>query len=679
MTNPDPRPPDDRLESWKEIAAYLRRDVTTVQRWEKREGMPVHRHQHDKLGSVYAFRSDLDAWVRNRGVSEGPQPAPPAPDVPVPRVSELAAAPPAVREARRPGPWAVVAVAAAIVAASAVLLTRRKPEANAGLANARFVQLTDWGGAEQAAAISRDGRFVAFLSDRDGRMDVWVSQVGTGQFVNLTHGAAPEIVNASIRALGFSPDGTRVTYWARESGGSRKPEIGIREVPLLGGAARPYLDGVAEFDWSGDASRLVFHTPGPGDPMFVREPGPPAREHKLYTAPEGLHGHFPLWSPDQAHIWFVQGSLPDHLDLWRIPPAGGTPERMTHHDSRVSHPVFLDDRTLLYLAADADGSGPWISSLDTLTQVTRRLSFGIERYTSLAASADGRRIVATRASTRKTLWRVPVAGTRAEMREARRIPLGTGNGTFPRWGPGFLVYASSTSGGDALWKLQDGVAAELWSAPEAKIIGAPAVRRDGSAIAFPVQLGDKTLLYVVNADGSRARSLTSALSLKGSPAWAPDGRSLTIAALVDGTLRLHTVPLDGQPPAQFAAEYSTDPAWSADGELVAFSGADVGTTFPVWAADARGNARALPQLNLTRGARHVSFLPQERKLLVLRGQIRHKNLWLIDLETGAEQQVTDLPADFDVSDYDLSPGGRELVLEQVREASDVVLIERPRP
>src|SRR5512138_881384 len=56
----------DRLDSWKEIAAYLKRDVTTVQRWEKREGMPVHRHQHDRMGSVYAFRQELDAWSQQR-------------------------------------------------------------------------------------------------------------------------------------------------------------------------------------------------------------------------------------------------------------------------------------------------------------------------------------------------------------------------------------------------------------------------------------------------------------------------------------------------------------------------------------------------------------------------------------------------------------------------------------
>ena len=70
------RPNEGRLDSWKKIAVYLKRDVTTVQRWEKREGMPVHRQLHDKMGSVYAFRSELDAWMQSR-VSRIPQ-APPS-------------------------------------------------------------------------------------------------------------------------------------------------------------------------------------------------------------------------------------------------------------------------------------------------------------------------------------------------------------------------------------------------------------------------------------------------------------------------------------------------------------------------------------------------------------------------------------------------------------------------
>jgi Helix-turn-helix domain len=63
---PSERLPEDRLDSWKEIAEYLNRDVTTVQRWERREGMPVHRHLHDRMGSVYASRAELDAWMRSR-------------------------------------------------------------------------------------------------------------------------------------------------------------------------------------------------------------------------------------------------------------------------------------------------------------------------------------------------------------------------------------------------------------------------------------------------------------------------------------------------------------------------------------------------------------------------------------------------------------------------------------
>jgi len=65
-TSPLEKESGNRLDSWKEIAAYLGRDVTTVQRWEKREGMPVHRHVHDKRGSVYASGPELDAWLRSR-------------------------------------------------------------------------------------------------------------------------------------------------------------------------------------------------------------------------------------------------------------------------------------------------------------------------------------------------------------------------------------------------------------------------------------------------------------------------------------------------------------------------------------------------------------------------------------------------------------------------------------
>ena len=67
------RPGDESpLDSWKEIAAYLQRDVKTAHRWEKQEGLPVHRHHHLSRSSVYAYASELDAWRANREPAAGP-------------------------------------------------------------------------------------------------------------------------------------------------------------------------------------------------------------------------------------------------------------------------------------------------------------------------------------------------------------------------------------------------------------------------------------------------------------------------------------------------------------------------------------------------------------------------------------------------------------------------------
>jgi hypothetical protein len=76
---------------------------------------------------------------------------------------------------RRPGVWSLIVTGAALAAALTIWqLQQRDGSGENPLADVRFVQLTDFDGVEAAAALSRDGRFVAFLSDRDGQMDVWV-------------------------------------------------------------------------------------------------------------------------------------------------------------------------------------------------------------------------------------------------------------------------------------------------------------------------------------------------------------------------------------------------------------------------------------------------------------------------------------------------------------------------
>jgi Tol biopolymer transport system component len=181
----------------------------------------------------------------------------------------------------------------------------------------------------------------------------------------------------------------------------------------------------------------------------------------------------------------------------------------------------------------------------------------------------------------------------------------------------------------------------------------------------------------MQADGTDGRIVTDSLDLQGSPAWTPDGRSVTSAADDHGVPHLFRIPLDGRSPTLFVHEYSADPAWSPDGRFVVYSGADIGTTFPLKAATAEAAAHPLPALTLTRGARHLAFVPGGRALVFLRGEIQHKNLWLMDLDSGAERQLTNLPSDFDIRDFDISPDGRDVVLERQQERSDVVLLDLP--
>ena len=191
----------------------------------------------------------------------------------------------------------------------------------------------------------------------------------------------------------------------------------------------------------------------------------------------------------------------------------------------------------------------------------------------------------------------------------------------------------------------------------------------------------KALLYVMQEDGTKAHILTAALALdlRGSPAWSPDGESLLSAAADRGTPHLFRIPLDGGPPKTFLPDYSLDPTWSPDGRLLVYSGPDIGTTFTVKGANPAAAPQTLPALTLTRGARHLAFLPGGRSLVFLRGELQHKDLWRLDLDTGALHQLTSLPPDFDVRDFALSPDGREAVLERVQERSDVVLLDLTQP
>src|SRR5271155_548025 len=81
----------DRLDSWKEIARYLNRSVRTVRRWEHQEGLPVYRHVHRALASVYALKSEVAAWRQSHALR--PAPRAPVADIPAGSVLSIAVLP----------------------------------------------------------------------------------------------------------------------------------------------------------------------------------------------------------------------------------------------------------------------------------------------------------------------------------------------------------------------------------------------------------------------------------------------------------------------------------------------------------------------------------------------------------------------------------------------------------
>ena len=285
---------------------------------------------------------------------------------------------PAARPVRRAW-WAAAAAAVVVIGGVATWqLQRSEYFWRNPLEGATVTRLTDFEGAEHHAAISRDGKFVAFLSDRDGTWDAWASQVGTGEVHNLTRGGVLELRNPATRTVRFSPDGSLVTLWNRVPDPDKGGLVDAGwAVPTMGGPLRPYLKGISELDWSPDGRRIVYHPPAPGDPMFVTEVDE-KQGRQIYVARPGFHNHFPVWSHDGAFIYFVRGLVIDESDVWRIRPTGGEPERLTFHDSRVTFPTLLGNRTLLYLATDLDGSGPWIYAMDVERRVPHRVSAGVE-------------------------------------------------------------------------------------------------------------------------------------------------------------------------------------------------------------------------------------------------------------------------------------------------------------
>ena len=523
------------------------------------------------------------------------------------------------------GRWrtAVIIAAALVVGAAGAavgLLQARRPAGQNPLENSLFSRVTNFEGTERSAAISRDGRFVAYRSDRDGPLDVWLTQIGTGQYLNVTKGIDDEFA-FEHPSCGFSADGSGI--WLGGGAGRR-----VRMLPLMGGTARPFLaDKAVTVAWSPDGARVVYHLQDDGDSMFVADrTGENARP--IFRRKANEHNHFPIWSTDGRWIYFTSGTPETkEMDIWRIAPEGGSPERLTRRNSDVAYPTPIDPDTLLYVARNEDGSGPWLWALDVQRKLTRRVSFGVERYLSVSATPDGSRLVTTVSNPSAGLWSVPILADRAaEEADVMPFALPTAQSSAPRFASASLFYLSSLGAGEGVWRFDNGQAAEIWKGADGAVLAPPDGSRDGQRVAVVLRRDGRLKLHVLPADGGELRAVADALDVRGGASWSPDGKWIVVRANEDGNPGLFRIPTDGGKPIRLTTGAALNPVWSPDGTLIAFAGPNVSAFAPLLAVRPDGTPVRLPPIRLRRDGERVRFAP-DGSLIYMQGELRAQNFW----------------------------------------------------
>jgi len=584
--------------------------------------------------------------------------------------------------------WGVAAAIAALliagIAAGRMLAPRAAVWVNP-LENAQFTRLTDFDGSELDAALSPDGKFVTFISDRDGPFDAFIGQVEVGNFVNLTKGRFPELFHEQLRSVGFSGDGSEM--WLRVSATDPTSKTvaaisrGVWMIPTMGGAPRRFLERANMAIWSPDGTQIAYFEPLPGDPIFVAN-RQGMNPHQIFASRPGEHTHYESWSPDGRYIYFARGFRSTEMDVWRVPTAGGQAEQLTHQNSKVTYPTALDDQTLLYIASAENGAGSWLYAMDLKTRVTHRANLGVEDFISVAASNGPNgpmtRLAATVSNPRGTLWTVPISDRVAKESDAKPVELPAVRAVSPRYGPNYLLYLSSKDGGDGLWKFQDGASTELWKPTDEILTASAAISPDGSQICFTVRKQQRQHLYLMTAEGTGIRPLAESLDVRDAVSWSPDGKS--VVASVDEGLggRIYRIPVDGGKPERLVDEISYNPVWSPDGRLILYYFAPQGAVFPLKAITPDKKPFPLPDISSRGEGGRFRFLPDGKSFVVLQGPYRDQNFYLVNVDTGARRQLTDLKPGSFLRNFDISPDGRQIVFDRIQENSDVVLIDLPK-
>lgn len=588
------QPPDngsstspDRLDSWKDIAAHLNRGVRTVVRWEREEGLPVHRHVHDKRGSVYAYRSELDAWSQSRALRPGSTESP-----------DAARAVPDKRNFTR-NFAALIGSTAILTAALWVVLSQRKPPPVPAI-----VPLTTYRGAEVNPTFSPDGTRVAFAWNNGitDSFDLYEKQiVSDAKPLRLTSGPA------RYAAPSWSPDGLRIAFLR----GLSERRYGVFIVPALGGAERKLTEiyatgGSPGITWTPDNKWIVTpHRPSEAEPVSLYLVSADTGEMRRLTEPPPMsRGDFEgSFSPDGRLLAVVHSTTPVVAGLYLM---------QVSNDWRAAGP-----RSEIDTAMWCCGNIMWSAD-------SHELLFSKRRYGAV------------------TLWRAfPRSGT-APAPLSGAGQLGEGGVAMTRAGDK-LAYSDYRSG-SSIWRMDltdDSPAPKPYlSSMEHERLAS--ISPDGKRVAFSSSRSGAVAIWMADHDGSNETQLTS-IGSGAAPRWSPDGREIAFDAAIDGNLDVYVVPVSGGRPRRMTAGPAANgsPSWSIDGHSLYFMSNLTNGRRQIWKMPSRGG----PAVQVTKNGGWLGLESVDGRFLFFSkthtdpGEGETVSIWRIPVGGGDEVQV----------------------------------------
>jgi len=581
---------------------------------------------------------------------------------------------------RRPA-LSVVIVALSILAAIASWLPWRTlpvPIEDV-LAHSPMSLLTDWDGAEEGAEISPDGKLVAFLSDYAGEWDIWFHQIGTDRFTNLTENFPPLAASGFIvRKLGFSADSSEI--WFNPGDGQA-----LMSMPWGSGKPHAFLPaGTNTPAFSPVNGHVLYVDKAAGDELYLSDRNGADPRSVLGASP--LKNMNPAYSQDGQWIYFARGVEPQDelaMDVWRLPAAGGTPERLSTQHLAINFLAPFDARTLLYVARAEDRSGPWLWAFDVDRKSSRRIPMGVHHFTSISTSRDGQRVVATVSTPSASLWSVPLGARLMKEEDARPFPMSapTGQAMAPRFGENALFYLSGLGTRDGLWRDRSGQATDIWRGGDGALSEPAAISPDASRVVVVVRREGKRHLTIMNADGTGARTLAGSIEIDGAAGqgaadWAPDGKRVVTAGHDEQGPALFIIDVETGAARRLLAGAWTNPVWSPKGDLIVCRSTRsvLGQVTVRAVKEQDGTVIELPFMTRPGGYR---FLPNGSGLVYL-PRIQGFDFWLYEFATGNSHQIAQLENKGALRTFDITRDGKSIVFDRSRQNSNVVLIDVSR-